>query len=158
MVGSECPDHIANILAAPRCWGTVQIRRQLRNTTTRWKQMETVDFCSSTWYFFLWIGVSSTACQSKASSPCLPRHSAARWPAWPQRKHLSCCPGSVTICTINAYKIYDWPIIDGEMMPTLGYELQTSLNMEKWTSCVAKDSIIKSASWPQTKYFHRISS
>jgi hypothetical protein len=64
---------------------------------------------------------------SEAFLPGFSSHSAGEWPVCPQTKHFSCCPVVVT----------------------------TSLNMEKWGSCVARASMIKSASckgphFPQT--------
>lgn len=51
----------------------------------------------STWYFFLWIGGSST----ELSGWLGPLHSAAKCPTWPQRKHFSCCPGMEITCKVS---------------------------------------------------------
>lgn len=98
-------------------------------------------------------------------SAAVPLQSAAKWPVWPHTKHLSCWPGMVitykikydtvkaAISSVN-YKIRKTNL-HPEMKMTILYtfilETLTSLKIEKWISWVAKESIIRSASWAREK-------
>lgn len=91
------------IITQPKSETLVRKRKRTGKRETNWKPLWR-DVNSWTWYFFLWIGVSSTPFQSAGLSPGLPWHSAARWPTWPQTKHFSCCPGKViTYRIIRSY-------------------------------------------------------
>ena len=76
-------------------WERENVRKTTKTGIRDWSVKNNCSYVQkATWYFFLWMGMSTTALPFTSE----PLQSAARCPIWPQEKHFSCCPGIEITC------------------------------------------------------------